>query len=116
MQEAANQSGRDLAPTRVPCVRAKGTTVGLIACPVCDGRLSERARACPHCGDPFGARRKRGRISPRTTAQWALAAAIWALCSVCLFYVFPPQYAPILITLALVVAALLVRRDMTRRN
>ncbi len=34
-------------------IRAASSGPSLAACPSCRGKVSARAKACPHCGDPL---------------------------------------------------------------
>lgn len=56
-----------------------GGSVQLTTCPVCDGKISTRATACPHCGNPTGVHTcpKCGSTNTKTISGASKAASIY---------------------------------------
>jgi hypothetical protein len=81
---------------------SNGQTKPLVSCSVCQGSMSTRAWACPHCGDP----RRTPRVSrPAGVGGWTALLGLWLCVTVLLMYGMP-DYALII---ALVSAGLFVR-------
>lgn len=49
--------------------------MSLIDCPECASRISDKAYACPHCGNPF--REPSSRLTEKNVGQIAGVTGVW---------------------------------------
>ncbi|MCI3944124.1 integrase [Pseudomonas syringae] len=51
--------------------------MSMIDCPECSARISDKAYACPHCGNPFREPESRFRLTEKNVGQIAGATGVW---------------------------------------